>query len=170
MGCYPTRSACLCPADPGQSCLWAAQEKELDLQAFTFAPQLADERQRPPVNPEMPAIMLNVADLLERPAVECQHARPEITLGVEQAEAPVIQNHFRMHSGYAGGVDQRKARLGCRRHTDEFQCWRGIENKIRRSPASLGLGPFGIYDGLPVRMRSVRRLPWCVIGGRGEAL
>jgi hypothetical protein len=71
-----------------------------------------------------------------------------------------------MHSGDAGGVNEREARLGSRRHADQRQCWTGVEDKIRRGPPSLG--PLGICAGLPARMRPVRRLASRGIGGRGE--
>ena len=77
----------------------AAQETEFDLQALAFAPQLADQRHRPPADPEVPAIMLDAAHFMERIFVERRFALHPGTMRAEQAAPAIIPEHFGMHAG-----------------------------------------------------------------------
>jgi hypothetical protein len=54
------------PRVRGYRRLWAAQKREFDLQAFALAPKIANERKRTAADPEMPAIVLDVANIAQR--------------------------------------------------------------------------------------------------------
>ena len=81
---------------------------EFDLLAFAFAPQLADKRKCPATNPEVLAIVLNAADLLESIFVEERLGLQHSVDRPEQANPTVIPQHFRMHPCKMGCVLQRK--------------------------------------------------------------
>ena len=50
--------------------LRAAQETNFDVLAFGFPPELANQRERPAADREMPAIVLDAPHLLERRFIE----------------------------------------------------------------------------------------------------
>ena len=81
---------------------------EFDMLTFSFAPQFADERERPAANPKTLAIVLDAADLLERLFVEEWLCLQHSVDGLKQADPAVIPQHFRMHPCKMGCVLQRK--------------------------------------------------------------
>src|ERR1017187_7782872 len=110
MGCYPTPrnyARRFSPAGTTAPRSWTAQEAQLGLQALDLPDKGAEQRQRSPVDPVVPAIMLDAAHLIERIVVKGWFARHCGKPGAEQAEPAVIPEHLRVHAGKTcGGIEQ----------------------------------------------------------------
>ena len=76
-----------------------AQKVNFDVLAFGLAPELADQRQCPAADGEVPAIVLDATHLLECFFIEGRFAYRVGPCHTEQSNAAVITKHVGMHTG-----------------------------------------------------------------------
>jgi hypothetical protein len=79
------------------------EEAQLDLLAIAFPSEFAEERQTPAGHAEIPAIVLDLPDFLERSFVERRFDLRFGPLGTQQTAPAVISEQVRMHADKAGG-------------------------------------------------------------------
>ena len=93
----------------GSGWWWSTDEKmEFDVLAFARAAQLADERKCPASHAEMPAVVLDATDLLERLLVEVQLVPGFFLQGFDQPRPAVVPEQIRVDSGQLGRRIERE--------------------------------------------------------------
>ncbi len=81
---------------------------DVDVLALRFAPKFANQRESPPADRQVPAIMFNATDLVDGFFVESRFILPIGPIRAQQTSSAVITKHLPMHPGKIGGALERK--------------------------------------------------------------
>ena len=113
----------------------------LDVLVLGFTPEVANQRECPAADCEVPTIMLDTSHLEERLFVEGGFVLQPGTILAQQAESTVVTEHFRVHAGETGGGIERKMRGRLGRHADQRPGGIHVEGEFRRDRFRLIAGP-----------------------------
>ena len=87
----------------GQGELRATQEMNLDVFAFSLAPEFTNQRECLAADREVSAVMLDAAHLVERLFVERGLTLRPGSIDTQQAEPAIVAEHCWMHASKVGG-------------------------------------------------------------------